>query len=92
MGTLSVRGETDNLRTGRVARFTDGVAGEEITEIDGLLLERTGRGSRLAAKTSELTVEGRMSTSAVGWTSAPFSGEDTILLGARLPTPGPAAY
>ena len=78
------RGETDNLRTGRVARFTDRVAGEETAELDGLLLERTGRGSRLAAKTSELTVEGRMSTSAVGWKSAPFSGEDTILLGGAL--------
>ena len=51
MGTLSVRGETDNLRTGRVSGFTDRVAGEETAEIDGLLLERAGRGWRLAAKT-----------------------------------------
>ena len=78
------RGETDYLRTGKVDRFADRVSGEEKTKIDGLLLERTGRGSRLVAQKSETTVHGRMSISAVGWKSNPFSGEDSILLGGAL--------
>ena len=51
------RGETDNLHTGRVARFTDRVAGEETA------VPAAARGC---------------------WKSAPFSGEDTILLGGAL--------
>ena len=78
------RGEMDYLRTGKVDRFTDGVSGEETVEVDGLLLERTGRGSTLAAQKSETTVHGRMSISAAGWKSNPFSGEDSILLGGAL--------
>ena len=78
------RGETDYLRTGKIDRFVDGVSAEETVEVDGLLLERTGRGSTLAAVRSETTVHGRMSVTAAGWKSNPFSGEDSILLGGAL--------
>ena len=78
------RGETDCLRTGQSKNFNDSVAGEETAEVEGMLLERIGRGSKLAAKVSELTVQGRLSASAVGWKSQPFSGEDVILLGGAL--------
>ena len=63
----------------RRSRFTDGVSREEKAEVDGLLLERIGRSSTLAAVSSETTVHGRMLISAVGWKSNPFSGEDSIM-------------
>ena len=78
------RGEIDYLRTGYGERFTDAVSGEETVEVDGLLLERIGRSSTLAAQKSETTVHGRMSISAVGWKSNAFSGEDSIMLGGAL--------
>ena len=76
------RGEVEYLRTGN-GSFADTVAGEERTTIDGTLTEKVGAGSLLSADRIETTVHGRMSISAVGWSSF-FSGEDGMLLGGAL--------
>lgn len=83
-GDATRRGEIDYLRTGKGERFIDSVAGEEQTDVEGLLIERIGRGSRMVAAKSETTVRGRMSITAGGWKGNWMSGEDSILLGGAL--------
>ena len=83
-GDAARRGEMDQLFAGWMESFVDGVSGEENTRINGTLLERTGRGSVMAANRLETTVNGRLSISAVGWEGASFSGEDGIILGGAL--------
>ena len=84
-GDATRRGEIDQLITGGLESFVDGVLGEENTTLNGTLLERTGRGSKTLANKLELTVGGRMSLSAKSWQGAGLNGgEDAIILGGAL--------
>jgi len=78
------RGDVDEVHVGNVERLEDAVYGEEKATIRDKLVESTDRGSILAADTLALTVNGRLSVSAVGWPENKLSGEDVILLGGAL--------
>ena len=83
-GDSTRQGEVHVVHAGGVERFEDAVYGEEKATIKDELVEESERGSAYAAETLELTVNGRMSVSAVGWPENKLSGEDAILLGGAM--------